>query len=79
MPPWRPADANALRQDLKGSVLVTIDATGRVVNAVMQQVVHPSYDRLLLAAARTWRYQPATRDGQPVESQLVVPIVLQVR
>jgi TonB family protein len=79
MPAWRPPDANTLRQALKGSVLVTIDPTGRVTNAVMQQVVHPAYDRLLLAAARSWRYQPATRDGQPIDSQLVVPIVLQAR
>lgn len=79
LPPWRPPDANALRQGLKGSVLLTIDTTGRVTNAVMQQVVHPAYDRLLLAAARTWRYQPALRDGQPIESQLIVPIVVQPR
>ena len=79
MPTWRPPDANTLRQALKGSVIVSIDPTGRVISAVMQQVVHPAYDRLLLAAARSWRYQPATRDGQPIDSQLVVPIVLQAR
>ena len=79
MPIWRPPDANTLRQALKGSVLVSIDPTGRVTNAVMQQVVHPAYDRLLLAAARSWRYQPATRDGQPIDSQVVVPVVLQAR
>jgi TonB family protein len=79
MPIWRPPDANTLRQALKGSVLLSIDPTGRVVSAVMQQVVHPAYDRLLLAAARSWRYQPATRDGQPIDAQLVVPIVLQAR
>ncbi|HEY6508973.1 MAG TPA: TonB family protein [Vicinamibacterales bacterium] len=79
MPAWRPPDANAARQALRGSVLITIDPAGRVTSAVMQQVVHPAYDRLLLAAARSWRYQPALRDGQPISSQLVVPIVVQAR
>ena len=79
LPAWRPPDASAARQDLRGSVLVTIDPAGRVTSSVMQQIVHPAYDRLLLAAARSWRYQPATRDGQAIATQLVVPIVVQAR
>lgn len=79
VPAWRPPDANTVRQDLRGSVLVTVDPTGRVTSAVMQQIVHPAYDRLLLAAARSWRYQPATRDGQAIATQLVVPIVVHAR
>jgi len=63
-------------RELRGSVLISIDATGRVTDAKMQQPVYPSYDRLLLEAARTWRYRPAIRDGQPTASQLIVPIVV---
>lgn len=57
-------------------MLLSIDATGRVTSAQMEQTVYPGYDRLLLEAARTWRYAPAMRDGQPTTSQLRVPIVI---
>jgi TonB family protein len=76
MPPWRPPDSSWRGRELRGMMLLTIDATGRVTGAQMEQTIYPGYDRLLLDAARTWRYTPATRDGQPTESQLIVPIVV---
>lgn len=76
MPAWRPVDPSWSRQELRGSMLLTIDATGRVTNAQMEQAVYPGYDRLLLEAARTWKYTPAMRDGQPTTAQLIVPIVI---
>jgi TonB family protein len=76
LPPWRPPDPSWRNRELRGSVLLSIDASGRVTSATMQQRVYPGYDRLLLEAARTWRYMPAVRDGQPTPSQLVVPIVI---
>jgi hypothetical protein len=76
MPAWRPPDSSWSRRELRGSMLLSIDATGRVTAAQMEQTVYPGYDRLLLEAARTWRYTPATRDGQPTSSQLIVPILL---
>lgn len=76
LPPWRPPDPSWRTRELRGSVLVAIDATGRVTSATMQQGVYPGYDRLLLEAARSWRYTPAMRDGQPTASQLLVPIVI---
>jgi hypothetical protein len=44
---------------------LSIDATGKVTNAVMDPSVYPPYDRLVLAAAREWVYRPATQDGSP--------------
>jgi TonB family protein len=76
MPPWRPPDPSWRGRELRGMMLLTIDATGRVTGAQMEQTIYPGYDRLLLDAARTWRYAPATRDGQPTASQLIVPIVV---
>jgi len=76
MPQWRPPDPSWRNRELKGSMLLTIDATGRVTNAQMEQPLYPGYDRLLLEAARSWRYTPAMRDGQPTTAQLIVPIVL---
>ena len=37
---------------------------------------HPDYDKLLLAAARSWVYRPATRNGQPIEVEKVVEFYL---
>lgn len=75
-PPWRPPDLTWSRRELRGSILLNIDAAGQVTSAQMEQPVYPSYDRLLLEAARSWRYQPAMRDGQPTTAQLLVPIIL---
>jgi len=76
LPPWRPPDLAWSRRELRGSMLLNIDARGQVTSAQMEQSVYPAYDRLLLEAARSWRYQPAMRDGQPTTAELLVPILL---
>jgi len=76
LPPWRPPDPSWRTQVLRGSLLLSIDATGHVTDAAIQESVFPGYDRLLLEAARAWRYTPAMQDGQPTASQLVVPIII---
>lgn len=76
LPPWRPPDLASSRRELRGSLLLNISATGQVTSAQMEQSVYPTYDRLLLEAARSWRYQPAMRDGQPTTAELLVPIIL---
>ncbi len=79
LPPWRPPDPSWRARVLRGSLLLSIDATGRVTNAAIEESVYPGYDRLLLEAARAWRYTPARRDGQPTASQLIVPIVIRAQ
>jgi protein TonB len=79
LPRWQPENSNIARSSYSGAVRVTIDANGKVTQAVMDRPVYPSYDRLVLAAAREWTYRPATRNGQPVASERVVEIVLQPR
>jgi TonB family protein len=55
-------------------VAVDIDAAGKVTGATLRQSSHPLYDRMVLQAARQWRYEPATLDGVPVPSSRVVTI-----
>jgi hypothetical protein len=74
-PAWRPTVAVA-RRVLSGEVEVEIDDMGRVIAARMTRSVHPSYDPLVLAAARMWTYRPAMRNGAPVASVAKVPIQL---
>jgi hypothetical protein len=50
-----------------GVLQVVVDVTGQVKSATLVQRIHPHYDALLLDAAKKWKYQPATRNGQPVE------------
>ncbi len=35
---------------------------------------HEVLDQTAVAAAKTWRFAPATRDGQPIEAWVVVPV-----
>jgi len=57
-----------------GVLEVLIDETGEVEAANMTQSVTSSYDRLVLAATRTWRFKPATVNGVPVKYRKVVQI-----
>jgi TonB family protein len=75
LPPWRP-DVTAGRRAFSGSVRVEIDAAGRVTAAQMQQPVYPSYDPLVLEAAKKWLYKPATLNGVAVPSEKTVEIQL---
>jgi TonB family protein len=69
--PRLPARATGARG---GMLEVVIDEAGRVESAVMLTPVHPAYDPLALAAANTWTYEPALRDGVPVKYRKIVQI-----
>ncbi len=79
MPPWIPNDAASRFVEFRGAVRVRIAADGKVASAEMAAPVHPSYDRLLLVAAKDWVYQPAKTNGTPVPSEKVVQVVLKPR
>jgi hypothetical protein len=56
-----------------------INEQGEVEAAAMTASVHPNYDPLALAAAKTFKYKPATRDGVPVKYRKLLNIALQAR
>jgi hypothetical protein len=58
-----------------GLLEVVVDEVGRVTFMSMRISVHPQYDSLLLAAARDWRYKPATFVGTPVKFRKLIRIV----
>jgi protein TonB len=76
LPQWAPTDALSRRSTFSGAVTVKIGVDGRVDSAEMTKPVHPTYDQILLRTARNWRYQPAMRNGEPVESELTVEVNL---
>ena len=50
-----------------GVIEVIIDESGSVESATMVVPLNSHYDRLALAAAKTWQYRPATMEGVPVK------------
>lgn len=71
--PAVPSTINGQIRD-RGRVDVVIDEQGRVNFVALRQPMHPFYDQLLLAAAREWRYRPATMNGVPVKYRKSVSI-----
>ena len=59
-----------------GRIEVVIDETGAVESVVMTASVNSAYDKLAVAAARAWRYTPATVNGHPVKFRKIVQITV---
>lgn len=79
MPQWVAPDRVSALRTFHGAIKVRIGADGRVVDAAMATATHPDYDTMLLQAARTWVYKPATRNGQPIEVEKVVEFYLRAK
>ena len=54
----------------QGSLEVVVDEQGRVSSATMVKPITPTFDRLLLTAAKDWRFEPAMMAGRPVKYRL---------
>ena len=70
-----PAVLNLVRQ-LRGTskIDVLIKEDGTVEEVTVKQPVSPAYDKLIVAAARRWRYKPALKDGVPIRFVTTVVI-----
>jgi TonB family protein len=80
MPKWNISVAGTLYEaEFKGIVEVEIDESGSVTAATIIESVHPGYDRLLLTAARDWKYEPARQSGKPVKTRKRVEVLLRPR
>lgn len=79
VPQWIPPNPTAASRAYDGAIRVLIGVDGRVKSATMDKATYPSYDVRLLQASREWRYKPATRNGEPVESERIIPIQLRPR
>jgi tetratricopeptide (TPR) repeat protein len=60
----------------RGLLELTIDELGRVIQVKLRLSVHPIYDSQLMAAARDWRYHPATFNGRPVKFRKIIQITV---
>ncbi len=61
---------------IAGTVLlfVVIGADGLVHDVKVQRSLEPSLDQKAVDAVRTWRFEPATRDGRPVPVQVTIEV-----
>lgn len=50
-----------------GVLEIVINEKGEVEKAVMREPVNAVFDSAVLTAARTWKYRPAMKEGQPVK------------
>jgi TonB family protein len=53
-----------------------IDEIGAVESAVMTSSVSQTYDAMVIAAAKAWRFKPATMNGMPVKFRKTVQITI---
>jgi TonB family protein len=62
----------AMKQGIEANVglLLTIDKEGRVTNAESPEPVGNGFDEAAIAAARQFRFKPATRDDKPVATKI---------
>ena len=74
IPPW--TTTNMKTGVFTGTLEFVVDEKGAVESVMLVEPVWPSYDAVLLHAARGWRYEPALREGKPVKFKRVLAIKL---
>jgi hypothetical protein len=79
LPLWNPPTVVARTLEYRGLLEVVIDERGLVESATLRKPVAPTYDPMLLDAAKHWKFQPATRNGAPVKYRKTFDIVLAPR
>ena len=63
------------RAHRRGLLEVLISEQGAVESAVIRDSLNPTYDQLLVSAARHWKYRPATQNGTPVRYAKTIIVV----
>jgi TonB family protein len=76
LPPWNPP-ASLPNGRYSGKLQIDIDEQGVVDRAILLESIAPPYDHRLLAASKTWKFQPATKDGVAVKYRKTITVVLQ--
>jgi len=79
MPPWAPTPVIARSAEYRGDLEIIVNEIGAVESAVMNRSTVPTYDLVLLEAARRWRFKPAMLDKQAVKYRLIYSVTLSPR
>ena len=76
--PAYPEDARKQGIEAVVVVKVIIDEAGRLEDVKIAKG-HPLFDDVVLAAIRTWTFEPATLDGKPVRMAKLVKIPFRLK
>jgi TonB family protein len=57
------------------TIALRISPTGAVLDPVVKEATRPEFGESALKAIRQWRFLPKVKDGQPVETKIVLPLV----
>jgi protein TonB len=79
LPPAYPYRSRRFGEEGTVMLAVRISDTGRVeAVSVKQSSGHRRLDRAALRAVKGWRYQPATRGGDPIAYDYLQPVVFKL-
>ncbi len=69
--------ASLRKTNISGQAVVTlwIRVSGAVRDPVVKSATDPAFGEAALAAARTWRFIPRVKDGNPVECKVDMPFI----
>lgn len=67
-------DARARNIEGKVGLSITVGTDGAVRDVEVTKPLFPSLDQSAVAAARTWRFEPYVKDGQPTAKQMSVEV-----
>jgi tetratricopeptide (TPR) repeat protein len=79
MPPWYPPTPADQAREHHGILRIVIDERGYVEEASLVKPVSDSYDAVLLAATKHWKFRPAVRNGAAVKFEKLIDVVLPIR
>ena len=71
-----PPFPSVVSSEMVGAMDVVVDESGLVLTASMRTPVSPLYDSHALAAARSWKYRPASLNGAPVKYRKTIQIAI---
>ncbi|TKA90101.1 energy transducer TonB [Guyparkeria sp. SB14A] len=79
-PPAYPRASQRLREEGEVRLRVVVDREGKPVTwSVVQSSGHERLDRAAKEAVAKWRFDPATRGGEPVRGEVIVPLQFTLR
>ncbi len=78
VPPAYPMELK--REGVSGMVTmsITVDEKGNVLNPVVKKSTRPEFEQPAIDAVSKWKFEPAKKDGKPVQVQVVVPVKFSV-
>ncbi len=70
-----------VKKPVEGTAVVnfTVNKEGRIVDAVVKSADDPAFGKAVLAVLPQWEFNPATKDGQPINKKVGIPFEFKPR